>query len=126
MRQLERREHLRIRNSQEAVDADQHARPAAVQDELCFVTLEPRVERDDAATRCLNAERCDDPVQAVRTPDRDAVAGSEPRDPQAALRGSMYKGDINSCQADFQVFLHTLQLKPQKRHVPILHVPHSQ
>ena len=66
---------LDVVDPEEAVDGEQHASAALPQHVRGFVAFEPRVDRYQPRAGAEDAERGDDELEAVRGPDRNAVAG---------------------------------------------------
>ena len=64
--------------AEEAVDGDEHAGAAAVEEVGRLGALVPGVDRHDHAAGGLQAEHGDDPLPHVGRPDRHAVARLEP------------------------------------------------
>ncbi len=68
-------QHLHVVGVEEAADGHERADPGLAEDVRGLATLEAGVQGDEHPADRLEAERGDDPLEAVRGPDRDPVAG---------------------------------------------------
>src|SRR4030095_16518615 len=103
IRQVLAAERMDEARAEEVAHRAEDLRSALPEDVARLAALHPRAERHQHAARRLRAERRDDPLREVRSPDGDAVAGADARSDEGARGAKAGPGELGEGEPDATV-----------------------